>query len=171
MVLYGLNVGYVMWVCLVILMVWDIGRLKAPAIFIDLPLLIALFYHFLHGTLKLSAVALILPFIFHFIGFVRGRIAFYDLLAMGMVGVVMGWPFGALTVLLAKASFWFLGITRIGRLFSRDRGEGSYVFPYVVAIVAGAVLTKYFFASLPKVESFLYSLHPERLITLAWFYH
>jgi hypothetical protein len=32
-------------------------------------------------------------------------------------------------------------------------------------------LTKYFFASLPKVESFLYSLHPERLITLAWFRH
>ena len=171
MVLYGLNVGYVMWVCLVILMVWDIVRLKAPAIFIDLPLLIALFYHFQHDSLKLAAVALIFPFIFHFISFVRGRIAFYDLFAMGMIGVVMGWPFGALTVLLAKASFWFLGITWIARLFSRKKGEGNYVFPYVVSIVAGAVLTHYLFSHLPGVESFLYSLHPERLITLAWFRH
>ncbi len=171
MVLYGLNVGYVMWVCLVIVMVWDIIRLKAPTIFIEIPLVIALFYHFQHVTLKSAAVALIFPFIFHFIGFVRGRIAFYDLLAMGMVGVVMGWPFGALAVLLAKAFFWFLGIIWIARLFSRKRGEGSYVFPYVVPIVAAAVLTHYFFSYLPRVESFLYSLHPERLITLAWFRH
>ncbi len=170
MVLYGLNISYVMWVCLVIVMVWDIVRLKAPAIFIELPLLIGLLYHFLYGTLKLSAIALILPFIFHFIGLVRGRIAFYDVLAMGMVGVVMGWPFGALTILLARASFWFLGIIWIARLFSRKRGEG-YVFPYVVSIVAGVVLTHYFFRHLPGVESFLYSLHPERLFTLAWFRH
>jgi hypothetical protein len=160
-----------MWVCLGIAMLWDIILLKAPAILIDIPLIIALFYHYMHGSLKSAAVALIFPFIFHLIALVRGRIAFYDLLAMGMVGAVMGWPYGALTVLLAKASFWFLGITWIARLFSRKRGEGYYVFPYVVSIVAGAVLTKYFFASLPKVESFLYSLHPERLITLAWIYH
>jgi hypothetical protein len=171
LVLYGLKVEYVLWVSLVIVMGWDIMRLRAPAIFIEIPLLIALFYHFQHDSLKLAAVALIFPFIFHLIDLVRGRIAFYDLLAMGMVGAVMGWPYGALTVLLAKASFWFRGIIWIARLFSRKRGEGYYVFPYVVSIVAGAVLTKYFFASLPKVESFLYSLHPERLITLAWFRH
>ena len=169
MVLYGLNVGYVMWVCLVILMVWDMVRLKGPAIFIDLPLLLALFYHFQHDSLKSAAVALIFPFIFYLIDLVRGRIAFYDLLVMGMVGAVMGWPYGALTVLSAKASFWFLGITWIARLFSRKRGEGDYVFPYVVSIVVGAVLTKYFFCLLPGIESFLYSLHPERMITFAWF--
>ena len=171
MVLYGLKVEYVMWVCLVIAMVWDIIRLKVPAIFIEIPILIALFYHFQHNSLKSAALALTFPFIFHFIGLVRGRIAFYDLLAMGMVGVVMGWPFGALTVLLAKASFGFLGIIWIARLFSRKRGEGDYVFPYVVSIMAGAVLTHYFFSYLPGVESFLFSLHPERLITLAWFPH
>jgi hypothetical protein len=171
LVLYGLKVEYVLWVSLVIVMGWDIIRLRAPAIFIEIPLLIALFYHLQHDSLKSAAIALAFPFIFHLIDFVRGRIAFYDLLAMGMVGAVMGWPYGALTVLLAKASFWFLGITWIARLFSRKRGEGHYVFPYVVSIVAGAVLTKYFFASLPKVESFFYSLHPERLITLAWFRH
>ena len=171
MVLYGLNVGYVMWVCLVILMVCDIVRLKGPAIFIDLPLFMAFSYHFQHDSLKSAAVALIFPFIFHLIDLVRGRIPFYDLLAMGMVGAVMGWPYGALTVLLAKVSFWFLGITWIARLFSRKRGEGYYVFPYVVSVVAGAVLTNYFFRYLPEVESFLYSLHPERLITLDWFHH
>ena len=171
MVLYALNIHYVMWVCLVIVMVWDIIRLKAPAIFIEIPLLLALFYHFQHDSLKLAAVALIFPFIFHFIGFVRGRIAFYDLLAMGMVGAVMGWPFGILTVLLAKASFWFLGTIWLVRLFSRKRGEGDYAFPYVVPIVAGAVLTKYLFSYLPAVESFLYSLQPERLMTLGWFRH
>jgi hypothetical protein len=99
----------------------------------------------------------------------RPRIAFYDLLAMGMVGAVMGWPFGVLAVILAKASFWFLRITWIARLFSRKRGEGLYVFPYMVCIVAGAVLTKYFFSYLPEVDSFLYSLHLERMITFAWF--
>jgi len=171
LVLYGLNIDYVMWACLGILMVWDIIRLKAPAIFIEIPLLLALLYHFKHDSLKSSAVALIFPFIFHFIGFVKGRIAFYDLLAMGMVGAVMGWPFGALTVLLAKAFFWFLGVIWIVRIFSRKRGEGFYVFPYVVPIVAGAVLTKYLFTYLPAIESFLYSLHPERLITLGWFRH
>ena len=160
-----------MGICLVIVMVWDIIRLKAPTIFIQIPLLIALLYHLLHQSLKFAAVALIFPFIFHFIGLVRGRIAFYDLVAMGMVGVVMGWPFGTLTVLLAKASFWFLGIIWIARFFSRKRGEGDYVFPYTVAIVAGAVLTKYCFTYLPKFESFLYSFHPERLITLSWFRH
>ncbi len=158
-----------MWVCLVIVMIWDIIRLKAPAIFIQIPLLIALFHHFQHGSLKSAAVALLFPFLFHLIALVRGRIAFYDLLATGMVGAVMGWPFGVLTVILAKASFWFLGITWIARLFSRKRGEGLYVFPYMVSIVAGAVFTKYFFSYLPGVESFLYSLRPERLITLDWF--
>ena len=170
MVLYGLKVDYVMWVCLMIVTVWDIIRLKAPTIFIQIPLLIALFYHFLHQSLKMAAVALIFPFIFHLISLVRGKIAFYDLVAMGMVGIVMGWPFGALTVLLAKVFFWLLGIIWIARLFSRKRCEGDYVFPYTVAIVAGAVLTKYCFTYLPKFESFLYSLHPERLITLAWFH-
>ena len=131
---------------------------------------IALFYHFQHNSLKSAALALTFPFIFHFITLVRGRIAFYDLLAMGMIGAVMGWPYGAITVLLAKASFWFLGITWIVRLFSRKRGEGYYVFPYVVSIVAGAVLTRYFFSFLPGVESFLYSLNPERMITFAWFH-
>jgi hypothetical protein len=150
-------------------MLWDIIRLRAPAIFIEIPLLIALFYHLQHDSLKSAAVALTFPFIFHLIDLIRGRIAFYDLLAMGMVGAVMGWPYGALTVLLAKASFWFLGITWIARFFSRKSGEGLYVFPYMVSIVAGAVLTKSFFSYLPGIESFLYSLHPERMITFAWF--
>jgi hypothetical protein len=171
LVLYGLKVEYVMWVCLVIVMVWDIIRLKAPAILIEIPIFIALFYHFQHDSLKSAAIALIFPFIFHFITLVRGRIAFYDLLAMGMIGAVMGWPFGAFTVLLAKLSFWFLGIIWIARLFSRKRSEGHYVFPYVVSIVAGAALTKYFFNCLPGVESFLYSLRPERMINFAWFHH
>ena len=74
-------------------------------------------------------------------------------------------------ILLAKLSFWFLGIISIARLFSRKRDEGYYVFPYAVPIVAGAVLTKYFFSYLPAVESFLCSLHPELLITLAWVRH
>jgi hypothetical protein len=169
--LYGLKVDYVMWICLVIVMAWDIIRLRAPAIFIELPLLLALFYHFQHDSLRSAAVALIFPFIFHFISFVRRRIAFYDLLAMGMVGVVMGWPFGVLTVSLAKAFFWFLGIIWIARLFSRKRGKGGYVFPYAVPIMAGAVLTHFCFSYLPRVESLFYSLHPERFITLAWFPH
>ncbi len=167
MVLYGFNIEILMWVCLAILMLWDIIRLKAPVIFTELPLFIALFYHFQHDTLKLSAVALVLPFIFHFVGFVTGRIALYDLLALGMVGAVMGWPFGVLTILLGKFSFWLMGIMRITRLFSRDRGSGYYAFPYAVAILAGAVLTRYLFRHLPQVESFLYSLHPENVTK--WF--
>ncbi len=153
-----------MWVCLAIMMVGDIIRLKAHVALTELPLLIGLFYHFQHDTLRLAAIALIIPFALHFIGFVRRRIALYDLLALGMVGVVMGWPFGLLTVLLAKFSFWFLGIVGIVRLISRDRGGGYYVFPYVVAIVAGAVLTRYLFGHFPGVEFFLSSLHPENLL-------
>jgi hypothetical protein len=75
LVLYGLKVDYVMWVCLGIVMVWDIIRLKAPTIFIEIPLVIALFYHFQHATLKSAAVAIIFPFIFHFIGLVRLRLS------------------------------------------------------------------------------------------------
>ena len=127
MILYGLKIEYIMWLSLAIAMLWDIILLKAPVILIDIPLILALIYHYMHGSLKSAAVAPIIPFIFHLIALLRGRIAFYDL-AMGMVGAVMGWPFGALTVLLAKAFFWFLGITWIARLFSRKRGRGITSF-------------------------------------------
>lgn len=166
MILYGLNVEYVMWVCLAVMMVWDIICLKAHVALTELPLFIALFYHFQHDTLRLAAVAVLIPFVIHFIGFVRRRIALYDLLALGMVGVVMGWPFGLFTVSLAKFSFWFLGIIGMVRLISRDRGKGYYAFPYVVAIVAGAVLTRYLFMHFPGIETVLFSWHPEKL--LAW---
>ncbi len=164
MVLYGLNIEYLMWSSLIILMFWDIIRLKAPVIFTELPLVAAFFYHFQHDTLRLAAVAVIFPFLFHFISFVRGRIAFYDLLALGMIGAVMGWPFGFITVLLGKFSFWLLRILGIAGFLLRDRGNGYYVFPYVVAIVAGAVWTYFLFRNFPFGESFLYSLHPEDLL-------
>ncbi len=166
MVLYGVNIEYLMWSSLIILTFWDAIRLKAPVIFTELPLAAALFYHFQHDTLRLAAVAVIFPFLFHLITFVRGRIAFYDLLALGMVGAVMGWPFGVFTVVLGKLSFWLLRILGIAWFFLRDQGKGYYVFPYVIAILAGAVSTYFLFKSFPFAESFLYSFHPEDLFKI-----
>ncbi len=83
----------------------------------------------------------------------------------------MGWPFGLFTVLLAKFSLRFLGIIGVVRLISRDRGEGNYAFPYVVAIVAGAVLTRYLFMHFPGIEPVFFSLHPERLLASGLVFH
>jgi hypothetical protein len=153
-----------MWVCLAAMAVWDIICLRAHVILTELPLGLALAYHLQHGTLKRAALALIIPFAFHFIKFVRRRIALYDLLALGMVGTVMGWPFGLFTVALAKFSFWLLGRVWIGRLLSRDRGGGTFAFPYAVAIVAGALSTHLLFSEFRFIREGLLSLRPEETL-------
>jgi hypothetical protein len=102
MVLFGLDLRYLMVACLAVTLVTDLIALKGHAAFTIIPLVSGLLYRFIHGTLSDAAIAMAIPFIFNFIRFVTRRLALYDILALGMVGVIMGWPFGLLATLSSK---------------------------------------------------------------------
>ena len=87
-------------------------------------------YRFLHGTLNDAAIALAIPFIFNLIRFVNRRLALYDILELGMVGVIMGWPFGLIATAASKALHALIHDTWGLKLLGRRRGEGVYAFPY-----------------------------------------
>ena len=103
MVLFGLDLRYLMAGCLAVSLVTDIVALKGYAVFTLAPLIAGLFYCFLYGTLNEAAIALAIPFIFNFIPFITRRLAPYDILELGMIGVIMGWPFGLAATAAAKA--------------------------------------------------------------------
>ena len=93
MVFYGVDLRYLMMVCLGITVVTDIVALRGHLVFTLIPLGIGFIYHLQHGTFKLAAGAFALPFVFYCIRLVRCQIALYDILEHGMVGVIMGWGY------------------------------------------------------------------------------
>jgi hypothetical protein len=127
--------------CLAVNLITDIVTLKGFRVFTTIPLLTGLFYHLLHGTLKDAAIALAIPFIFNLIRFVTRRLALYDILELGMVGVIMGWPFGLAATLVTKALHALIRDTWITRLLGRKQGEGVYAFPYMAVIVPAVILS------------------------------
>ena len=152
MVLLGLDLRYVMAGCLAVSLLTDLIALKGHPVFTIVPILAGLFYRFLHGTLNDAAIALAIPFIFNLIRFVARRLALYDILDLGMVGVIMGWPFGLVSTLAAKALHALIKDTWVVKLLGRKRGEGAYAFPYMAVIVPAVMLSYCLFKEFPGTE-------------------
>jgi hypothetical protein len=157
-VLFGLDLRYLMAGCLAVSLVTDIVALKGHPVFTLVPLLAGLFYRFLHGTLNDAAIALAIPFAFNLIRFITRRLALYDILDLGMVGVIMGWPFGLVNTITAKALHAMIRDTWVVKLLGRKRGEGVYAFPYAVVIAVGAILSYCLFREFPGVDKALRAL-------------
>lgn len=160
MLLFGLDLRYLMVFCLGLNLIADIITLKGYSVITLVPLGAALLYHYLHNTLNTAAIALVLPFIFYCVKFVKRQIPFYDLVKLSTVGAIMGWPFSLETIIVSKILYWFLGIIGIIRLLSRNKGGGYYAFPYMGMIVIGAAEAYYLFREFPQVERMLFSLYP-----------
>jgi hypothetical protein len=152
-VLFGIDLRYLMTGCLVVTLLTDIVTLKGIRVFTIVPLMAGLFYRLLHGTLIDAALALAIPFIFNLILFVTRRLAFYDILELGMVGVIMGWPFGLVATLSAKALQALINDTWVTKVLGRRRGEGVYAFPYMAVIVPGVILSYLLFKEFPGTET------------------
>jgi hypothetical protein len=152
-VLFGLDLRYLMAGCLVISLVTDVVTLKGYSVLTIVPLMAGLLYRALHGTLNDAVIALAIPFIFNLIRFVTRRLALYDILVLGMVGVIMGWPFGLVATIASKAFQALIKDTWVVKLLGRDRGEGVYAFPYMAVIVPVVILSYYLFREFPGVET------------------
>jgi hypothetical protein len=157
-VLFGLDLRYLMAGCLAVSLVTDIVALKGQAVFTLVPLLAGLLFRFLHGTLNDAALALAIPFAFNLIRFITRRLALFDILDLGMVGVIMGWPFGLVNTITAKALHAMVKDTWVVKLLGRKRGEGVYAFPYSVVIAVGAILSYCLFREFPGVDKALRAL-------------
>ena len=155
MVLFGLDLRYLMAGCLAVTLVTDLIVLKGHPVFTLVPLMAGLLYRFRHGSLNDAAIALAIPFIFNFIRFATRRLALYDIFDLGMVGVIMGWPFGLTATLAAKALQALIHDTWVVKLLGRKRGEGVYVFPYMAVIVPGVILSYYLFREFPGTETMI----------------
>ena len=90
MVLFGLDLRYLLAGCLAVSLVTDIVALKGHPVLTIFPLIAGLLYRFLHGTLNDAAIALAIPFILNLIRFVTRRLALYDILELGMVASAQG---------------------------------------------------------------------------------
>lgn len=152
MVLFGLDLRYLMAGCLAVSLVTDIVALKGHPVFTIVPLIAGLLYRFLHGTLNDAAIALAIPFIFNLIRFVTRRLALYDILELGMVGVIMGWPFGFIATVASKALHALINDTWVVKLLGRKRGEGVYAFPYMAVIVPAVILSYCLFNEFPGTD-------------------
>jgi hypothetical protein len=75
-----------------------------------------------------------------------------------MVGVIMGWPFGLVNTITAKALHKMIKDTWVVKLLGRKRGEGVYAFPYAVVIAVGAILSYCLFREFPGVDEALRAL-------------
>jgi hypothetical protein len=157
-VLFGLDLRYLMAGCLAVSLVTDIVALKGHPVFTLVPLLAGLFYRFVHGSLNDAALALAIPFAFNLIRFITRRLALYDILDLGMIGVIMGWPFGLVNTIIAKALHAMIKDTWVVKLLGRKRGEGVYAFPYAVVIAVGAILSYSLFRKFPGVDRALRAL-------------
>jgi hypothetical protein len=157
---YGVDLRYIMMVCLGITVVTDIVALRGHPVFTLIPLGLGFIYHLQHGNLKAAVIAFLLPFPLYIIRFVTGRIKLYDLLDHSMIGVIMGWPFGLVNIIASKLIFALIGGTWLVRFFGRNRGEGQYAFPYVPVIAAGALATYYLFKMFPQGERMLRAISP-----------
>jgi hypothetical protein len=149
-----------MMACLGMTVITDILFLRGHPVLTLIPLGLGFMYHLQHGNLKAAAVAFFLPFPLYIFRFVTGRIKLYDLLDHSMVGVIMGWPFGLMNIIISKLIFALVGGTWLVKLFGRKRGEGHYAFPYVPVIATGAVVTYYLFKNFPQLENVFWRLYP-----------
>jgi hypothetical protein len=152
LVLFGFDLTYLMGGCLAASLITDIVDLKGYAVFTLAPLMAGLFYRFLYGTLNEAAIALVIPFIFNFIPFITRRLAPYDILELGMIGVIMGWPFGLATTAAAKVLNVFTTDPWVVKLLGRPKGEDIYAFPFMIMIVPGAIFTYCLFEGFPESE-------------------
>lgn len=84
--------------------------------------------------------------------FVTRRLALYDILDLGMVGVIMGWPFGLVATIASKALHALINDTWVVKLLGRRRGEGVYPFPYTAVIVPAVILSYCLFKEFPGTE-------------------
>ena len=152
MVLFGLDLRYLMAGCLAVSLVTDIVVLRSHPVFTIVPLIAGLLYRFLHGTLNDAAIALAIPFILNLIRLVTRRLALYDILELGMIGVIMGWPFGFIATAASKALHALINDTWVMKLLGRRRGEGVYAFPYMAVIVPAVILSYCLFKEFPGTE-------------------
>jgi hypothetical protein len=152
-VLFGLDLRYLMAGCLAVSLITDIVSLKGYSVLTIVPLMAGLLYRTLHGTLNEAAIALSIPFIFNLIRFVTRRLALYDILVLGMVGVIMGWPFGLVVTVASKALQALIKDTWVVKLLWRNRGEGVYAFPYMAVIVPVVILSYSLFKEFPGTET------------------
>ena len=160
LVFYGVDLRYVMMVCLGMNVVTDIISLRGHPVFTLIPMGFGFICHLQHGSLKAAVVAFFLPFPLYIVRFATGRIKLYDLLEHSMIGVIMGWPFGFVNIIISKLIFALVGGTWLVKLFGRERGEGYYVFPYMVIIAAGVAATYYLFKKFPQAERMLRAVYP-----------
>jgi hypothetical protein len=152
-VLFGLDLRYLMAGCLAVSLVTDVVTLKGYSVLTIVPLIAGLLSRALHGTMNEAAIALAIPFIFNLIRFVTRRLALYDILVLGMVGVIMGWPFGLVATIASKALQALIKDTWVVKLLGRSRGEGVYAFPYMAVIVPVVILSYYLFREFPGTET------------------
>ena len=145
--------------CMGINLITDIAALKGHPVFTLFPMIAGFIYHFEHGTLKQATIAFLLPFALNIIKLIRGHIKLYDILDLSMIGVIMGWPFGLVNIIISKILFALIGDTWLVKLFGRNKGGDSYTFPYAVIIAAGAVVTYYFFKIFPQPERMLRAVY------------
>jgi hypothetical protein len=159
MVLLGLDLRYLMAVCLAVTLIYDIFTLKFPPVLTHFPLAAGLIYHFLHGSLKQAAIAFFLPFALYLIKLLRKHIAIYDVLDFSMIGVIMGWPFCLVNILISMAFMTVINKTWLVKLIGRRRHGYEYDFPYVFVMVAGAVATYFLFRAVPQIEKLLKAVY------------
>jgi hypothetical protein len=95
---------------------------------------------------------LAIPFILNLIRFVTRRLALYDILELGMVGVIMGWPFGLIVTAASKGLHALINDTWVMKLLGRRRGEGVYAFPYMAVIVPAVILSYCLVKEFPGTE-------------------
>jgi len=151
-VLFGIDLRYLMAGCLAVNLVTDIVTLKGYRLFTLVPLLAGLFHRFLRGTMNDAVLALAIPFTFNLIRFITRRLALYDILELGMVGMIMGWPFGLVATVSAKAIHALIKDTWVTKLLGRKRGEGVYAFPYMAVIVPAVMLSYGLFKEFPGAD-------------------
>jgi hypothetical protein len=124
------------------------------------PLAAGLIYHFLHGSLKQAAIAFFLPFALYLIKLLRGYIALYDVLDFSIIGIIMGWPFCLVNILISKGFMAVINNTWLVKLLGRRRHGYEYDFPYAFVMVAGAAATYYLFRAVPQIEKLLKAVYP-----------
>jgi hypothetical protein len=159
MVLLGLDLRYLMAGCLAATLLYDIFTLKFPPVLTLFPLSAGLVYHSLHGSLKQAAIAFFLPFALYLIKLLKGHIAIYDVLDFSMIGIIMGWPFCLINILISKAFMAIINKTWLVKLIGRRRHGYEYDFPYVFVIVAGTVATYFLFRAVPQIERLLKAVY------------
>jgi hypothetical protein len=158
MVLLGLDLRYLMAGCLAATLIYNIFTLKFPPVLTLFPLGAGLVYHFIHGSLKQAAIAFFLPFALYLIKLLRRHIAIYDVLDFSMIGIIMGWPFCLVDILISKVFMAIINNTWMVKLLGRRRHGYEYDFPYVFVMVAGAAATFYLFKGLSWMERALLAI-------------